>query len=205
MIFPSRATRTLIVCVATFGIAPSTYADDAQAVMQAKWRPLEIKYSYTGFTTAYDCLAFESKMKRILRTLGAHPQTKVRAQGCTINRPSRNFFVTITTATPIPAAQDDAPRQDKSRQELLDRLGAQPELNEQFPAAWKRVDLSDNRALDLQPGDCELMEGLRDHVLPKLNIEVVQDRVVCTPRQVSIDTPKLEVSALVPVKSADAS
>ena len=76
--------------------------------MQAKWRPLEIKYSYTGFTTAYDCLAFESKMKRILRTLGAHPQTKVRAQGCTINRPSRNFFVTITTATPIPAAQDDA-------------------------------------------------------------------------------------------------
>ena len=67
------------------------------------------------------------------------------------------------------------------------------------------MDLSDNRALDLQPGDCELMEGLRDHVLPKLNIEVVQDRVVCTPRQVSIDTPKLEVSALVPVKSADAS
>lgn len=179
--------------------------DDSGAV-QSTWKPQEIRYSYTGFTTAYSCDAIESRLKSILTTLGAHPQTKVRAAGCLMNRPSRNFFVTITTATPVAAAQGNAASEssNKSKQELLDRLGVESGFTrEPFPATWKTVDLSQDRKLDLQPGDCELMADLRDHVLPKLAIKVVSDEVRCTPNQLGIVTPELKVSALVPLAGAD--
>lgn len=175
------------------------------APVQSAWKTQEIRYSYTGFTTAYSCDAVEDRLKSILRALGAHEQTKVSAQGCDFNRPSRNFFIVITTATPIPLA--DVPKQssaDKSRDELLKRLGAKDEkFDETFPAQWKTVELSRDRKLDLQPGDCELMEGLRDHVLPKLSTKIVADRVSCMPRQLSLQTPELTVSALVRVADPD--
>lgn len=172
--------------------------------VQAAWKTQEIRYSYTGFTTAYDCNAAEDRLKRILRAIGAHEQTRVSAQGCELNRPSRNFFVTITTATPVPAS--DAPREaaNSSREELLKRLGVPSQkLDEVFPAEWKTVQLSKDRKLDLQPGDCELMQGVRDHVLPKLPVKIVSQRIQCVPRQVSLQTPELTVEALVPMKTPD--
>lgn len=180
-------------------------AAESSAPVQATWKTQEIRYSYTGFTTAYDCDAAEARIKAILRALGAHEQTRVSAQGCEFNRPSRNFFVTITAATPVPVA--DAPKAtptSTSREELLKRLGvASKQLDETFPAEWKTVQLARDRKLDLEPGDCELMEGLRDHVLPKLSVKVVSQRVECIPRQVSLQTPELTVSALVPVAKPD--
>lgn len=168
------------------------------APVQAVWKPVEIRYSYVGFTTAYNCDAYEDKVERILATLGAPRQTKVRASGChELNRPSRNFFVTITTATPVP--EGELPARTKSQQELLERLGKKDALPTQpFPAVWKTLDLSHERALDLNPGDCELMEGLRDHVLPKLSVKIVSQKVHCVPHQLSLQTPELEVSTLVP-------
>jgi hypothetical protein len=182
-------------------------AAENSAPVQATWKTQEIRYSYVGFTTAYDCDAAEDRLKAILRALGAHEQTRVSAQGCTFSRPSRNFFITITTATPVPLA--DAPKEatptNTSREELLKRLGvAADKLDETFPAEWKTVQLSRDRKLDLEPGDCELMQGLRDHVLPKLSVKIVSDSVQCIPRQVSIQTPELTVSALVPMATPDA-
>ena len=173
--------------------------------VQATWKTQEIRYSYTGFTTAYNCDAAEDRIKAVLRALGAHEQTRVSAQGCNFNRPSRNFFVTITTATPVPVAEAAAKSKgDTSREELLKRLGvASVQLDETFAAEWKTVDLSRERKLDLEPGDCELIQGLRDRVLPQLSVKVVSDRVQCIPRQVGIQPPQLTVSALVPMPKPD--
>ena len=116
-------------------------AAEGSAPVQATWKTQEIRYSYTGFTTAYDCNAAEDRLKAILRALGAHEQTNVRAQGCEMNRPSRNFFITITTPTPVPAT--DAPKGaiNSSREDLLKRLGVtSKKLDEMFPAEWKTVD-----------------------------------------------------------------
>ena len=180
-------------------------AAESSAPVQATWKTQEIRYSYVGFTTAYDCDAAEDRLKAILRALGAHEQTRVSAQGCNLNRPSRNFFITITTATPVPLA-DAKPTAtvNTSKEELLKRLGvASKQLDETFPAEWKTVELSRDRKLDLEPGDCELMQGLRDHVLPKLSVKILADRVECIPRQLSYQTPELKVSALVPLATPD--
>lgn len=180
-------------------------AAESSSPVQATWKTQEIRYSYTGFTTAYDCNAAEDRLKAILRALGAHEQTRVSAQGCTMNRPSRNFFITITAAAPIPLADALKDATNSSRDELLKRLGvASAQLDETFPAEWKTVQLSRDRKLRLEPGDCELMQGLRDHVLPKLSVKIVADRVACMPRQVSVQTPELTVSALVPMAKPDA-
>ncbi len=185
-------------------------AAENSAPVQATWKAEEIRYSYTGFTTAYSCDAAEDRLKAILRALGAHEQTRVSAQGCDFNRPSRNFFINITTAVPVPLADsktdNSKPVAGNSRDELLKRLGVAPKvLDETFAAQWKTIELSRDRKLDLQPGDCELMEGVRDHVLPKLSVKVVTDRVNCVPRQLTYQTPELTVSALVPVATPDAS
>lgn len=199
-----RSRNTFIAAFCGGLLLPlASHAGDS-APVQAGWKTQEIRYSYTGFTTAYDCNAAEDRIRAILKALGAHEQTRVSAQGCNLNRPSRNFFITITTATPVPLA--DLPKTAPTgRDELLKRLGvASQQLDKTFPAEWKTVELSRDRKLDLEPGDCELMEGLRDHVLPKLSVKIQADRVQCIPRQVSLQTPELTVSALVPIAKPDA-
>jgi hypothetical protein len=197
-------------CLLTALLSPAVYAgasDAAAKPVQAVWKPVEIKYSYVGFTTAYNCDSFEQKVRNILLRLGAPEQTRVQANGCIdVNRPSRNFFVTINSAAVIPASEAKEPA-DKATRELAERLTGKkdPLQTEPFPAQWKTVELSRDRRLDLQPGDCELMEGLSKDVLPKLSIKVVSDRVLCTPNNLSITTPELTVSALVPLPKADES
>lgn len=199
------ARRSGVAVAAAMLLPLASHAADSSAPIQAGWKTQEIRYSYTGFTTAYDCDAAEDRIKAILRALGAHPQTRVSAQGCDFNRPSRNFFITITAATPVPLADVPKAEPATSRDELLKRLGVAPkQLDETFPAEWKTVQLSRDRKLDLAPGDCELMEGLRDHVLPKLSVKIVSNRVQCIPRQVSLQTPELTVTALVPLAKPDA-
>jgi len=204
---PSIKMRSLGLALLCGGMVSPWMAQAAEhsEPVQSAWKMQEIRYSYTGFTTAYACDAMEDRLKAILRTLGAHSQTRVSAQGCDFNRPSRNFFITITTVSPVPVADKAPPaKAEKSREELLKRLGAAPKLLEEtFPAEWKTIELSRDRKLDLEPGDCELMEGLRDHVLPKLSVKVITDRVHCVPRQLSFQTPELTVSALVPMASPD--
>lgn len=204
---PARRSRGLFLAAMCGGmlLPLASGASESSAPVQAAWKTQEIRYSYTGFTTAYDCNAAEDRLKAILRALGAHEQTRVSAQGCNLNRPSRNFFITITAATPVPAADAPKAATNTSRDDLLKRLGVAPkQLDEIFPAEWKTVALSRDRKLDLQPGDCELMEGLRDHVLPKLSVKIVSQRVECIPRQLSMQTPDLTVSALVPMPKPDA-
>jgi hypothetical protein len=194
-------------CILAAVLSQAAYAGavaDSASSVQAVWQPVEIKYSYVGFTTAYECDAFESKVKSILLKLGAAPQTRVQANGCINTRPSRNFFVTVTTATPIPASEAKEPA-NKATKELAERLTGKkdPLQTDPFPAQWQTVDLSRDRKLDLDPGDCELMEGLKKEVLPKLSVKVIADRVNCTPHDLSIQTPQLTVSALVPMPKAD--
>jgi len=198
---PGLVTLMLAAALPLAGQAAAPAGDQP---IQSVWQPQEIRYSYVGFTSAYSCSAAETRLKNILLALGAHPQTKVRANGCYNDRPSKSFFISITTATPVAAKDVKRSAREKSEQTLIDKLGGSKAVSsEPFPARWQTVDLSRDRKLDLQPGDCELMQGLRDSVLPKLSIKVVADGVQCTPHQLSIQTPELTVSALVPLPSAD--
>lgn len=192
------------IAALVLAVGAQAFAADEQPVT-AKWKVQEIRFAYSGFTTWYSCEAAEQKIKSILLTLGAHPSTDVDATGCDSNRPSKVFFVTITAATPVPAAEAEKTPAEKSREELLKRLGVKQEVSdEEFLATWTSVDLAKEKRLRLEPGDCELIEDLRDEVFPKLGIKIEEDRVVCTPNRLGIQPPQIRVSALKRVESADA-
>ena len=72
----------------------------------------------------------------------------------------------------------------------------------EFPAHWKRISLS-RGDLDLEPGDCELIDQLRRKVLPRLAVRAVKDDTQCSPHQLSPGQPKLQVDALVALPKPD--
>ena len=106
-------------------------------------------------------------------------------------------------ATPAAIAERD---KGKSTRELAARVqGKSAEdaaSDDQFPAQWKRLSLSRGK-LDIEPGDCELIDELRRKVLPKLAVRIVESNVQCSPHQVSLGQPQLEIEALVEIPKPD--
>lgn len=195
-----------LVGLAILGVCGQASAAGEPAI-PSKWKLQEIAYDYVGYTTVYDCDTVEDKLKAILEALGAHENTRVRISGCPGSRPmSRRFFVQVTVATPVPAADANEASTDQSRQhELLMRLEEDDGLlDEEFLAHWKSIELSKDRRLDIQPGDCELMESLHREVLPKLGVKTEEKRIVCMSNHVSLQRPQLRVSALIPLRTPDA-
>lgn len=188
--------------------AQSTEMTPAEVTVPAVWKPVDFQFSYIGFTTAYSCDGLEFRMEQILKAVGAHPDTRVSVTGCPGNGPSDHAFVRITGGLPVPAAsatvQSEPAPKEKSRAELLKRLGVKPGFDQdQFPASEKVVDLSRERAAGLQAGDCELMEQLSREVFPKLGLKVLEADQRCFPGQLPITTPRLKVSALIKTPSPD--
>jgi hypothetical protein len=177
--------------------------------VQAIWKDQEFAFYYQSMTTFYSCSSLEEKVKRILEALGvARAQVKVRSVDCqSAMRIPHMPRVMVTLRAPVEATpQALAERdKDKSRRELAERVRGEkedPEALAPFPAQWKRVSLSRGK-VSLEPGDCELIDELRRKVLPRLAVRLVEDNTHCTPHQVTLGQPQLEVEALVALPKPD--
>lgn len=195
--------------LALLGGARTLAAQDAP-IVQAIWKSQEISFYYQSFTVFYSCSGLEDKVERILRALGADATVRVRDTGCpsAIARMPR-VVVRVSAAveaTPQALAERE---QGRSTRELAARVrgesAQQAAAMEPFPAQWKAVSLSRGRRgqLDLEPGDCELIDELRRKVLPKLAIRILQDEVQCASHQLNIGQPRLIVEALVALPKPD--
>ncbi|HLS80571.1 MAG TPA: hypothetical protein VK025_04125 [Steroidobacter sp.] len=176
-------------------------------MVQAIWKEQEISFYFQSFTTFYSCTGLETKLERILRALGVHePRVRVRSADCP-TRVARMPRVVITALSPVEATPEAIAEREKSKstRELAARVRRKRTLGDeadQFPAQWRRVSLS-RGALDLEPGDCELIDELKRKVLPKLAVRVIEDDVHCTPHQVSLGQPHLIVEALTKAPDPD--
>jgi hypothetical protein len=175
--------------------------------VQAIWKHQEITFYFQSFTTFYSCTGLEGKLERIMRELGVHARVKVRSADCptSVARMPRVVMrvVGAVEATPEALAERD---KNKSVRELVERVRGKSDHPldslEQFPAQWRRVSLTRGR-LNLEPGDCELIEEIQKKVLPRLAVRIVNDDVRCTPNQLSLGQPRLEVDALVELPKPD--
>lgn len=205
---------TLLFSLPAVGVAadeaaePEAQAASAADPVQAIWKHQEIAFYFQSFTTFYSCTGLESKLVRIMRELGVHARVKVRSADCpySVARMPRVIMqvVSAVEATPEALAERD---KNKSVRELAQRVRGKKSDHpldslEQFPAQWRRVSLTRGR-LDLQPGDCELIEELQKKVLPKLAVRTVRDDVQCSPNQLTLGQPRLEVDALVEMPKPD--
>jgi hypothetical protein len=180
------------------------------APVQAIWKQQEVSFYYQSFTTFYSCSSLENKIRRVLTAVGADRDMKLRSRGClSPNEISRMPFVEIELVSPVVATAEELAELEKTRstRELAARVrgdSKQAQLAEaQFLANWKQVSLSRGSKLRLEPGDCELIEQLKERVFPKLNIRIVEDQVRCVPNQVSSNQPKLVVEALFELPKPD--
>jgi len=183
--------------------APVTAADPVQAI----WKHQEISFYFQSFTTFYSCTGLEGKLERIMRELGVHARVKVRSADCPASV-ARMPRVVMNVVSPVEATPEALAERDKNKsvRELVERVRGKSDHPldslEQFPAQWRRVSLTRGR-LDLQPGDCELIEEVTKKVLPKLAVRIVDDDVRCSPNQLTLGQPRLEVESLVELPRPD--
>ena len=204
-------------------LAMSFYAADARgaqpepaavaasgAPVQAIWKPQEVEFYFQSFTTFYSCSSLEAKVKRLLIAVGAQKDLKVSTRGCfSSSEIARMPRVEIELTSPVAVSPEVLAELDKTRstRELTARVrgdSKQADVQEQqFAAQWQRVSLSRGK-LNLEPGDCELIEQLKKKVFPKLAIRIVEDEVQCAPNQITMTQPRLIVEALAPLPTPDA-
>lgn len=203
-------TATFAATDRTDAASASSRADQAAvAPVQAIWKQQEIAFYYQSFTTFYSCTGLEGKLERIMKALGVYAKVRVRSADCP-SSVARMPRVVMKVAAPVEATPDALAERDqnKSVRELAERVQGKNrkvekyESRDQFPAQWKRVSLTRGR-LNLEPGDCELIEELQKKVLPKLAVRIVDDDLQCSPNQLTLGQPRLEVEALVEMPKAD--
>ena len=180
-------------------------ADSVQAI----WKHQEISFYFQSFTTFYSCTGLVGKLERVMKALGVHAKVRVRSADCP-SSVARMPRVVMKVASPVEATPEAYAERDKNKsvRELTERLKGGKSTHpldslEEFPAQWRKVSLTRGR-LALEPGDCELIEELQRKVLPKLAVRVTDDDLQCSPNQLTLGQPRLQVEALVEMPKPDA-
>lgn len=178
--------------------------------VDAVWVEREVNFTYMPLTSYYSCDGLRDKVRWIFRQLGARSDLRVSTRGCMEAR-GPEFFPGVRIVAAFPAAATPevlAQVASDAAQRQLDAKGkgkgkAQPVADPTvpFPARAKRVEFrsSMSAGTGLQDGDCELMEQLRDQVFGQYGIRVVEERIHCVPRTVTIGAVRMTVEVLEPV------
>jgi hypothetical protein len=193
------AGAAVLLLAATVASAQSP-ADET--IVDAVWKPQRMNFVYRGYSTLYTCGGLQQKLRRILRTVGARGGLELRAYSCDDSLATARFQIALTS--PVEATPENVEQLTAydSRAELVarvrgDQLASAEDL-ERFPAVWKTISFARSREMKLAPGDCELVQQLRQHILPRMSVQIVSDQVRCS-QFGNIGKPQLTVSALVPV------
>jgi hypothetical protein len=173
------------------------------AVVEAVWKPQRINFVYRGYSTLYSCSGLQDKLEKILATVGARDHVELRAYSCDDALAIARFQIAL--ASPVEATPENVQELTTydAHAVLIARVRgeqlASAEDLPRFPAVWKTISFARSREMRLEPGDCELVQQLRRHVLPRMSVQIVSDRVQCSEFG-NISRPQLTVSALVPVE-----
>ncbi|MGC3982527.1 MAG: hypothetical protein QM808_14855 [Steroidobacteraceae bacterium] len=175
-----KAYRCWVVALAggLLTTLPAVAVESAQ--VQARWQAYELNFSYMGFTTYYSCDGLRQRMEELLKQLGARADVSVSVLGCAGEDISRMLMTRIKVALPV----------------------AGDASGESFNAAPATVTLKSMRPGDIGSGECELLEQVRDRVLPALQLKAQGDNLVCVPGHASAGQRTLRVQALVAVPEA---
>ena len=184
------ATQASATPAASAAQAPSADVAPTQTAQPARWAQKKIYFTYLGFTTHYSCEGLTDKVRGVLLQLGARKaDLRVHEAGCT----SR-----AGEPTPFPAVQGTF----SVLEPIAGDGGSSPTAgNEVVPAHWAPVNVRfDRQELDIS-GQCELLEQVRQHILPLFPARNVQFRSLCIPHQLTAGGNSLQAEVLLPDKS----
>ena len=177
--FANRVPQNLMVlaalaCTAAVA-APAAVAPDVQA---AVWTPKELEFQYVGFTTKYTCDGLHQKMKALLTMLGAQ-ELQVRSAGCVGTAAPETVtgvYIKMNVLQPVAGAAKD----------------------KAVPALWQPVDLLARRDPVDAAADCELIEQIKQKILPLFATRNIQYSSACAAHQLLLGGTKLKADVLMP-------
>jgi hypothetical protein len=171
------ATLAGVCAPAAWAAAPD--ADNAQV---AAWTPKELRFVYQGFTTRYSCDGLREKMRSALLALGARKDLTVREGACS-----------------TPSGRPDPFPGVNIKMQVLTPLTAAPAAPDATAVAahWKSVDLRLNRDALSESGDCELIEQIKQSILPLFTTRNVEYSSNCVPHQLSVGGTLLRAEVLI--------
>jgi hypothetical protein len=161
------------------------------------WTAKELRFVYMGFTSKFSCDGLADRMRKVLLLLGARKDLQVTPSGCTspYGRPDPFPGVMIKMSVLEPAGS--TPGKAASS-------GTAPAAP--VAAHWKMIDVNAALARDplWQAGQCELLEQVKQSVLPKFSTRNVQYQSTCVPNQLTVGGTQLRTEILVPDDQAAA-
>jgi len=177
-----RAFLMIGVALVAVWATPGLAAEPAET--QAVWTPREASFTYMGFTTRYSCEGLVSKVRSVLLSLGARRKDLiVYGTGC------------LDAGRPAPAPGV------RIRMNVLTPAGSSADASP-VAAHWKPVQVK----LDTDPlgqaGECELVEQIKQHLLPLFATRDVQFKPDCVPHQLSAGGTRLNAEVLMADKDA---
>lgn len=189
-------------------LRPALAQTEAQGeVTQAVWKRQDVIFVYRSDTTYYNCSALQDKLRQILTHIGARRDVIVQPHACIDEAGVVAFKVTLHS--PVPATEENVKALTTyDSQDVLtakirgERLPPADELP-RFAAEWREFSFARDRKLRIAAGDCDLVQQMRRQILPKLAVNVTHE-AHCNSVAPNLGPPRLTVSALVALPSADA-
>jgi hypothetical protein len=167
--------------------APSSNdAAPAQKTPQpARWAQRKISFTYSGFTTHYSCEGLVDKVRVVLLQLGARrSDMNVHEAGCTsrLGEPTPFPAVagTFSVLEPVAPTQAFSPN------------GAGGIVF----AHWQPVNVRFDRSQLDMAGQCELLEQVKQHIVPLFPARNVDFSSNCVPHQLTPGGTALQVEVL---------
>ncbi len=176
-----------LAMLAVLAAMPVAASENAPAEAAAAWKRHEVTFVYNGFTTRYSCGGLKSKVKLLLKHMGARADVKITERGC-------DYGYTMVAEFPRLKIIFYAPE-----------LPAHGSINVGEPVlgVWKKVEIRRNSPKGLEMGDCELVELFRDRVMPKFLMRAVEGDVNCIPHQLVGNRIDLRFEVLMGIESVD--
>jgi hypothetical protein len=179
--------RGAFVVAAVLAALPAIASESGSDEAAAAWKRHEVQFVYSGFTTRYSCGGLRSKVKLLLKHLGARPDIKITERGCDegyslVAEFPRLKIVFYAPELPASGARD---------------------VGEPVLGVWKPVTIKRNSPRGLDMGDCELVEVFRDRVMPKFLTRNVQGDVNCIPHQLVGNRIDLRFEVLTGIQPVD--
>ena len=182
------ARQAVLAALALFfpvwAAAGETAAPSADA-QPAVWAPKELHFVFMGFTAHYSCDGLRDKIRHVLGELGARSGFEVDYSGCS-----------------TPFGQPDPFPGVRIRMQTLQPAGANDQSAEPVAAHWRRVDLHLDRDAVWEASDCELLEQIREKILPLFATRNVDFGSNCVPHQAYLGT-HLSADLLLPDPKGD--
>lgn len=165
------------LCTPARAADPGAKADSVSAV----WTQKDKRYTYMGFTAHYSCDGLRDKIKGTLLKFGARPDLKVNSSACPSGFGRPTTFPGVVISMQVLTPETDSSTTDAKS----------------VPAHWKLVDLTANRdPLDVA-GDCELIEQIKEQILPLFTTRNVQYQSTCIPNQLEVGSAVLKAEVLI--------